>query len=64
MIRGSDDSAKGALSFVHILKMSGGVGGGGSPPGVGGGGSPPHDVRRSEQRVVMIKEVVVQQRVR
>ena len=32
MLRGSDDSAKGALSFVYILKISGGVGGGGSPP--------------------------------
>ena len=29
MIRGSDDSAKGALSFVHIL---GGVGGAAAPP--------------------------------
>ena len=32
MIRGSDDSAKGALSFVHVLKISGGVGGGQQPP--------------------------------
>ena len=39
MIRGSDDSAKGALSFVYILKISGGA---------GGGGSPPHDVRGSD----------------
>ena len=30
--RGSDDSAKGALSFVYILKISGGVGGGGCRP--------------------------------
>ena len=38
MIRGSDDSAKGALSFVCILKISGGV----------GGGCRPYDVRGSD----------------
>ena len=30
--RGSDDSAKGALSFVYIRKISGWVGGGRQPP--------------------------------
>ena len=35
----SDDSAKGAVISVSILKISGGV---------GGGGSPPHDARRSD----------------
>ena len=36
--RRSDDSAKGAVISVNILNISGGV---------GGGGSPPHDARRS-----------------
>ena len=40
--RRSDDSAKGAVISVNILQISGGVGGGGSPP------HDDHDARRGD----------------